>query len=138
MPTPVDDLRRLAAIPSIAFDGFDGEPVLEGTSSWSSCSAALVSSRSSGWSCRTPPPIITATVPGPTGAPTVLLYAHDDVQPVGDLAAWRTDPFTPTEIDGALYGREVADDRSNLIAHGVTVRVRLSPPPPVPRYAFLL
>ena len=82
------------------------------------------------------PPIITATVPGPPGAPTVLLYAHYDVQPAGDLDAWRTGPFTPTEIDGAVHGRGVADDKSNLIAHLGARRVLEGRPPVTLKIVF--
>ena len=117
MPELVTDLTRLAAIPSIAFDGFDHGPVHEANDLIVELLRGAGVEQIERLDLPDTSPIITATVPGPPGAPTVLLYAHYDVQPAGDLAAWRTDPFTPTEIDGALYGRGVADDKSNLIAH---------------------
>jgi len=61
--------------------------------------------------------------PGPDpAAPTVLLYAHYDVQPPLDDHAWRTPPFQLTEIDGRWYGRGAADCKGNILMHLTALR----------------
>ncbi|WP_407676945.1 dipeptidase [Phytohabitans aurantiacus] len=114
------DLERLVRIPGIAFDGFDHTHVDRSAEAVAEllrgCGLDTRIVRSGGQ------PAVIGSRPAPPGAPTVLLYAHHDVQPVGDLFLWESDPFEPVERDGRLYGRGAADDKAGIMAHVAALR----------------
>ncbi|MFG2010011.1 dipeptidase [Micromonospora sp. NPDC048868] len=114
------DLERLVRIPGVAFEGFDHSHVERSAEAVAElvrgCGLDVKIVRSGGQ------PAVIGRKAAPPGAPTVLLYAHHDVQPVGDLTLWESDPFEPVERDGRLYGRGAADDKAGIMAHVAALR----------------
>jgi len=62
-------------------------------------------------------PAVLAQTEQDSNKKTVLLYAHHDVQPVGDLSLWETDPFSPEIVDGRMYGRGSGDNKAGVVTH---------------------
>ncbi len=61
-----------------------------------------------------------------SGAPTVLVYGHHDVQPVDPLDAWVSPPFGPEVRDGQLFARGAVDDKGQVLYHLEAVRALLA------------
>jgi acetylornithine deacetylase/succinyl-diaminopimelate desuccinylase-like protein len=74
-------------------------------------------------------PAVLAHFPTPPGKPTVLLYAHHDVQPTGDPDTWASPPFTAVERSGRLYGRGSSDDKAGIAMHLAVLRTYNGHPP---------
>ena len=120
MPGVRSDLEALTRIPSVSLDAFDQahvEASAEATAELLRAEGLEVEIVREGGR-----PAVIGHVDGPEGAPTVLLYAHHDVQPPGDDADWDSAPFEPTERDGRLYGRGAADDKAGIMAHVAALR----------------
>ena len=132
MPQLQADLARLVAIPSVSAPGYPEEthgPLHE------AYEEVVELFRDAGVTMRDPlelpgtAPVVMGEIPAPDGAPTVLLYSHYDVVPVGEEAKWESPPFEATERDGAIYGRGAADTKSNILMHVGALRAWNGRPP---------
>ena len=129
IPSALADLGALVRIPSVAFPGFDPANVQRSAEAVADLvretglfetveirTAAVPGTGEQG------SPAVLATRPARNGRPTILLYAHHDVQPVGDESLWESAPFEPTVRGGRMYGRGAADDKAGIMAHIAALR----------------
>ena len=130
MPELESELVELVRIPSIATEGFPSKPLFEAhdlivslleKSGVTKIEKLEITGKTA--------PVIIATVPGPAGSPTVLMYSHYDVVPADDIELWDSPPFEPTRRDGAIYGRGTADSKANVIGMIGALRVFDGKPP---------
>ncbi|UPL17400.1 dipeptidase [Microbacterium aurugineum] len=129
IPAALSDLGHLVRIPGMAWPAFDQTQLERSAAAVASLAedtgvfdevrvlrAAIPGTEEQGQ------PAVLATRAARNGKPTILLYAHHDVQPPGDDALWETPPFEPTVRDGRLYGRGAADDKAGVMAHIASIR----------------
>ena len=124
LPVSIAELSDLVRIPSVSWDGFDPEHVV--------ASAERVAELARGTGVfddieivRLPMPVngelglpaVIATRAARNGRPTVMLYAHHDVQPPGEDADWNSLPLRAALRGDRLYGRGAADDKAGVLAH---------------------
>ena len=118
------ELCELARIPGVSAEGFDAHELER--------SAVAVAAKMRGAGLehvevqRIPgahPYVVADWLHAGAGAPTLLIYAHHDVQPPGRPEKWETPAFEPTlRADGRLYGRGVVDDKAGLMVHLAALR----------------
>jgi acetylornithine deacetylase/succinyl-diaminopimelate desuccinylase-like protein len=129
MPGVVEDLKSLIRYPSVAFPGYPAEPV----NAMAESTVALLK-RYGLYDVRLLEipggyPAVYGEIPPPPGAPTVLMYAHYDVQPARMEDGWGTDPWTPAEKEGRLYGRGAADNKSGIMIIAACLKIFEGRPP---------
>ena len=129
IPSALSDLGNLVRIPGMAWPAFDQTQLVRSAEAVAALAndtgvfdevrvlrAAIPGTDEQGQ------PAVLATRSARNGKPTILLYAHHDVQPPGDDELWETPPFEPTVRDGRLYGRGAADDKAGIMAHIASIR----------------
>ncbi len=126
MPRAIDELERLVRIPSMGYPGYDPANVRASAETTRDIliEAGVTDARL--LELDGGHPAVFGAIPGPDGAPTVLLYAHHDVQPEGPLEQWDTPPFEPVVKGGRMYGRGAADDKSGIVVHAAAIRALLA------------
>ncbi len=121
----VADLAKLVAVPSVSASGF---PKREMSRSAEAVAAQL---RRAGLEhvrlLRLPGahPYVYGDWLHAPGKPTLLLYAHHDVQPPGRARLWKSPPFRATRRGGRLYGRGTADDKAGAMVHAASIEAYL-------------
>ena len=128
-PEALEILKDLVRIPGIAWEAFDANQLDKSAQAVKSLFEELgvfdkVEILRAGYGdSQVGAPAIVATRKAKNSRPTILLYAHHDVQPPGDGALWDSTPFEPEIRNGRMYGRGAADDKAGIIAHYASVKL---------------
>ena len=128
-PEALEILKDLVRIPGIAWEAFDANQLDKSAQAVKLLFEELgvfdkVEILRAGYGdSQVGAPAIVATRKAKNARPTILLYAHHDVQPPGDGALWDSTPFEPEIRNGRMYGRGAADDKAGIIAHDASVKL---------------
>lgn len=124
----LDTLSGLVSIPGIAWDAFDQAELDKSAKAVAALFLetkvfdAVEILRSSISRNTFGAPAVVATRVARNQKPTILLYAHHDVQPPGSRNLWQSEPFETHIREGRMYGRGAADDKAGVVAHLFAVR----------------
>ncbi len=133
LPGALADLKSLVRIPSVWADPAHRSDTERSATAIADLARADGAAEVQILTSGTGAPAVLAHWPADSGepalAPTVLLYAHHDVQPTGGDELWTSPPFEPTERDGRLYGRGAADDKAGVMLHLAVIRAFAGRPP---------
>jgi acetylornithine deacetylase/succinyl-diaminopimelate desuccinylase-like protein len=126
-PVALANLGDLVRIPGIAWDAFDPQQLERSAEAVADLFRAtgvfeLVEIRRAEANGKAGAPAVVARREARNGRPQILLYAHHDVQPPGDLSVWKTPEFQPTIIDGRIFGRGAADDKAGIVTHLTAIK----------------
>ena len=128
-PEAIENLKDLVRIPGIAWEAFDAKQLEKSAEAVKSLFEELgvfekVEILRAGYGdSLVGAPAIVATRKAKNSRPTILLYAHHDVQPPGDDALWESTPFEPEIRNGRMHGRGAADDKAGIIAHFASIKL---------------
>jgi acetylornithine deacetylase/succinyl-diaminopimelate desuccinylase-like protein len=129
LPSAIADLSDLVRIPSVSWDGFDPQHVADSAAAVKALLEGLgvfekveISQAKLDDGSGLGQPAVLASRPARNGKPTILLYAHHDVQPPGKDEDWESTPFEPTVRGDRIFGRGAADDKAGVMAHVASIR----------------
>ena len=121
----IDDLITLAKIPSISFDGYPESEVKRSADAVAQLLKKTGLENVEILTLSGAHPYVYGEWIKKPGAPTAVLYAHHDVQPVGRESVWQSKPFEPVIKPGPggqrLYGRGTADDKAGIVVHTAAI-----------------
>ncbi len=121
----VEKLKKLVRIPSVSFDGFPPSEVERSAEAVASLLREEGLEHVEILRAGKAHPYVYADWLHASGKPTILLYAHHDVQPPGRPEVWKTPPFEPVQVGDRLFGRGAADDKAGIIVHTSAIRAYL-------------
>jgi acetylornithine deacetylase/succinyl-diaminopimelate desuccinylase-like protein len=122
----LETLKRLSRIPSVSADTDNPGPLRDSAEAVRAAMEAAGLEHTEVLDLPGAHPYVYGDWLHAPGRPTLLLYAHHDVQPPGRASHWKSPPFEPTmREDGRLYGRGVVDDKAGIVTHLAAIEALL-------------